>query len=173
MTEFEHTSIGMPPIYGLFDDDKNPLVSVAQAILTLKFDLTLFMETAEEFVDADSVGKLINSIPNFTREDALAIHMYTQESPLYPALNTALRSKDRKLLRECYFPYLRRLLHALEILKRHQNNDGPKETVVIRGVPHDLCSQHPETYVKGHVLSLRTFRLTQSFRWYCDVLGSD
>ena len=52
-------------------------------------------------------------------EEIGAIHMYTQDTPFYGALNGALRDKDRERLKP-FFAYLKLLLTALHKLPRQR-----------------------------------------------------
>jgi hypothetical protein len=71
-----------------------------------------------------------------TRDEAAAIHLYTQESPLYKTLNAYLRDRDRRKLKPL-MPFLKLLLTALHKLP-------PLKTNVYRGVKLDLSAKHPK-----------------------------
>jgi hypothetical protein len=64
-----------------------------------------------------------------------AVHVYTQESPFYHALNTALRQRDRQNLGP-FLPYLKLLLRGLGKLPRG-------DSVVHRGVKGDISAAYP------------------------------
>jgi len=70
--------------------------------------------------------------PHNLSQDEIAIHLYTQETPLYRVLNDRLRSEKRELLVP-FFPYLKLLLRAifkLPVIK----------CPVYRGVTKDLSN---------------------------------
>ena len=69
-----------------------------------------------------------------TADEIAAINLYTQETPLYTTLNTALRKRDRKALM-VWFPYLKILITAVHKLE-------PINTTVYRGVKLDLSQRY-------------------------------
>ena len=77
-----------------------------------------------------AAGNLSSNPHNLSQDEIAAIHLYTQETPLYRVLNDRLRSEKRELLVP-FFPYLKLLLRAffkLPVIK----------CPVYRGVPKDL-----------------------------------
>ena len=69
-------------------------------------------------------------------DQAAAIHLYTQESPVYRELNAALRSRNRNNI-SAFIPFLKLLLSAVYCLPLHS-------THMYRGVKADLSSQYKE-----------------------------
>ena len=76
---------------------------------------------------------------------AMAIYLYTVESPLYSKLNDALRGEDRSILKEHLFPYLRILLEAFACFPRSST-----PLTVNRGVKLDLASMYPDEYAEDN-----------------------
>ena len=72
--------------------------------------------------------------PDITHDHLRAIYLYTTDA-IYPMLNAELRSSNRGLLKEHFFPYLRLLLEAIALLPRMDNQH------LYRGVQKDLVSQ--------------------------------
>lgn len=71
-----------------------------------------------------------------SKEEAMALHIYTQESKFYKVCNTALRAQDRAKILP-FFPYLKLVLRGLRKLPA-------LDTTVYRGVKLDLSSTYPE-----------------------------
>ena len=89
----------------------------------------------------------IASLVGMNDDRAMAIYLYTVESPLYSKLNDALRGEERSLLKEHLFPYLRILLEALACFPR-----SPIPRTVNRGVKLDLVSMYPDEYAKDSTI---------------------
>jgi len=68
-------------------------------------------------------------------DEIAALHLYTQESPLYHSLNAMLRDGDRDKIK-IYFPFLRLMLSAMDKLPKV---DKP----VWRGVNSDISADYP------------------------------
>jgi len=66
-------------------------------------------------------------------EEVAAIHLYTQETPLYAILNARLRAEEREGLKP-FLPYVKLLLSALYKLP-------PVSALVYRGVKKDLSTE--------------------------------
>jgi hypothetical protein len=73
-------------------------------------------------------------------EEAAAINLYTQETPVYGILNARLRDDDRDPLKP-FFPYLHLLVSGLHKLLAHQ---GMQPRAVYRGVTLDLTAHFAE-----------------------------
>ena len=106
------------PIYGL----------MGTALVTL----AIAAEMAAPAVGADLAGSVFLAMMfarrklqsgedphGLSAEEIGAIHMYTQDTPFYGALNGALRDKDRERLKP-FFAYLKLLLTALHKLPRQR-----------------------------------------------------
>ena len=89
-----------------------------------------------------------------TADLAMGVWMYTCESELYKKLNAAMRTTNRALLQAHYFPYIRLLLDALQLIKLKQGNAS---RTVNRGVKCDLVSSKPDKYAKLKRLVLWEF----------------
>ena len=84
------------PVFGCFDNTKNPLVSLDAAVASLhQPDLATFVYQAKAWVRRDATKLEIRRVPDLTADGAMAIWLYTAESPLYTRLNESLRSLDR------------------------------------------------------------------------------
>ena len=81
--------------------------------------------------------KLSSNPHNLSQDEIAAIHLYTQETPLYRVLNDRLRSEKRELLVP-FFPYLKLLLRAMYKLPVIKCS-------VYRGVTKDLS----KSFVSG------------------------
>ena len=92
--------------------------------------------------------------PRLTLDQAVALWLYTLESPLYGTLNRLLRARNRAELMAGFFPYLRLLLEAFAGLA------SPKPRMVNRGVALDLVAANPDLYVKGGELTWWGFSST-------------
>lgn len=149
LLSFENsTDTILSPIMGVFDDSKNPLVDIDRACQFMPFNLVAFLYQSGVF--ASKKKAIVDAVPGLTSEEARAIYMYSAESPLYPALNSALRVADRNVLKSQFFPYLRLLLTALKKLKASQSSGS---MVINRGVKLNLISKFPGEYVKGSKIS--------------------
>jgi len=80
--------------------------------------------------------KLTTNPFNLTEDELAAIHLYTQETPLYRILNERLRSEKRQLLTP-FFRYMKLLLKGLYKLPS-------VSTIVYRGVTTDLSTNFKE-----------------------------
>jgi hypothetical protein len=87
----------------------------------------------------------IQSMAGMDNDRAMAIYLYTVESPLYSKLNDALRGEDRSILKEHLFPYLRILLEAFACFPRSST-----PLTVNRGVKLDLASMYPDEYAEDN-----------------------
>ena len=68
------------------------------------------IDLAYQFAD-----ELLSAGPDphgLTRDDIAAIHLYTQDDPIFTNLNRALRSEERHLVKP-YWGYIRLLQHAI------------------------------------------------------------
>jgi hypothetical protein len=68
-------------------------------------------------------------------DEIAAIHIYTQETPLYSRLNQLLRARDRAQLKP-WLPYLKLLLTAVHRLT-------PVSDTLFRGVRLDIADRYP------------------------------
>ena len=73
------------------------------------------------------------TLGNLTVDQAAAIHIYSMPTPLYPALNTALRNEDRATLKS-FFHYLRLFLSGIYQLPMQSRQ-------LYRGVKANLATQ--------------------------------
>ena len=94
--------------------------------------------------------------PKLTVDQAVALWLYTCESPLYRTLNRLLRARNRAELMAGFFPYLRLLLEAFARLAESH----PKPCMVNRGVARDLVGTNPDLYVRGGELTWWGFSST-------------
>lgn len=83
------------------------------------------------------------------------------------ALNAALRARDRGLLKQHYFPFLRIMMSAL---RRISDAAGKSLQVLNRGVGKDLVSANPEHYIENSRLVWWAF---SSCTKKISVLGND
>ena len=81
---------------------------------------------------------LLNATFNLTIDQAAAIYFYTMETPFYGALNAALRSENRSLIRP-FIKFVKLFLSGLYLLPL-----PPAPTVVFRGVKEHLVTQYPK-----------------------------
>jgi hypothetical protein len=70
------------------------------------------------------------------RDEARAVHVYTQESLFYKELNKRLRLRERESLKP-FFPYLKQFLNGLHRL-------APEDDTVFRGVRLDLSAKYAQ-----------------------------
>eukprot|EP00931_Biecheleriopsis_adriatica_P093727 TRINITY_DN6745_c0_g1_i4.p1 TRINITY_DN6745_c0_g1~~TRINITY_DN6745_c0_g1_i4.p1 ORF type:complete len:493 (-),score=88.17 TRINITY_DN6745_c0_g1_i4:38-1420(-) len=146
ITEYEHVALPLSPIRGCFDDSRNPLVSIDDAIARQPDDLRGELWAAKQFARDPGIRAKTARVIGLTMCMVVAIWMYTTESPLYHKLNAALRSRDRTTLTSFYFPYLRLLLTAIR--KIRAMGDGSVQ-IVNRGVKRDLVKEYPDAYKRG------------------------
>ena len=86
------------PVKGLFDDEKNPRVSIEKAVEALPFDLSSDLWVMKKFLKAKDTKAAIAACPDLTVDGAAAIYLFTCESPLYQ-LNEKLRARNRAELK--------------------------------------------------------------------------
>ena len=105
------------PIKGLFDDAKNPRVSIQVAVAHmakhLDDDLKSELDTSKLHCGQSTEVLALMKQTRMRLDHAQVIYLYTVESPLYRKLNDALRSKDRGVLKAHFFPFLRILIAAI------------------------------------------------------------
>ena len=105
------------------------------------------------------------ALPGMNKERAIALYLYTVESPLYHKLNDALQAEDRTVLRENYFPFLRIFFEALGCFP-----PVVEAQTLTRGVKLDLVTMHPDEFAEGE--ELVWFRMSSCTR-SIEVLKSD
>jgi hypothetical protein len=115
------------PIFGV---DKSPLLDAEKALLLAKdkheglrdsdFEVLPAVWLAKRKTEAAIAGT------DITADEAIAVHVYTQDGPFYKVLNKALRGEQREQLKP-FFSYLRLLRQAFRKLPHIQGN-------VFRGV---------------------------------------
>lgn len=160
LNSFEQTQQVFAPIHGVFDNEKNPLVSIDRAIDSFPFDFRGHLIGAKRWCQTSPIQTAMSQYPKLSPDMAMSIWMYTTESDLHGKLNQSLRSKSRSQLRIHFFPYLRLLLTALDILKQTQyqrdnitttttNNNNRRKLNLYRGVRLDLRRLYPEDYQQG------------------------
>lgn len=138
------------PIRGVFDDAANPAVDIFEAIQALPIDLSAEAWTLQKFLKRAATKDKIAAVAQLTPNGAGAIWLFTCESPLYHELNTKLRARDRKALRQGFFPYLRLLLEGMRALV------SARPRMINRGVPLDVVSLNPGAYAED-----------ESLTWWC------
>jgi len=115
----------------------------APLFLSKQFALEL-LEEGKEPISADHIG---------------AIHIYSQETPLYGTLNSLLREPDRtKLKDQGFLPYLKLLMIALKLL--------PKCTLIVwRGVDKKLAKydKGKKRYWWGFSSTTSSMEIAKSF----------
>eukprot|EP00931_Biecheleriopsis_adriatica_P093730 TRINITY_DN6745_c0_g1_i7.p1 TRINITY_DN6745_c0_g1~~TRINITY_DN6745_c0_g1_i7.p1 ORF type:complete len:493 (-),score=88.72 TRINITY_DN6745_c0_g1_i7:40-1422(-) len=146
ITEYEHVALPLAPVRGCFDDGRNPLVSIDDAIARQPDDLRAELWSAKQFADDPGIRAEMSRVVGLTLCMVAAIWMYTTESPLYHKLNEALRNRDRTTLKSFYFPYLRLLLTAIQKIRAM---GGERVRTVNRGVKRDLVQEYPNAYATG------------------------
>jgi len=156
LLDFDVADTKLAPIEGVHDDTHNPMVSAEAAIE--RFPPALIAPLRKKLLWAMDIfspgtvtARLIDRIPGLTIEGAVAIYLYTVEnsdgSPnLYQEFNKAMRSSNRAVLKQHYFPYLRLIVTAMRALKAYQ---GTEKRILYRGVNLDLGVQYPAIYDKG------------------------
>lgn len=125
------------PIHGLADA---PDLSLADACEAAKCHVGLKdWDSAIAIYAASKKAKKLakaGELDPLSKEEAMALHIYTQESKFYKVCNTALRAQDRAKILP-FFPYLKLVLRGLRKLPA-------LDTTVYRGVKLDLSSTYPE-----------------------------
>ena len=145
LVDFKHVD-GLAAVRGVFDDASNPLVSLDTAIARQSDNLDADVWSAKNWARLVSTKGEIAKVPRLSADMAMAIWLYTAESPLYVHLNATLRTANRQQLKAEYFPFLRLLLTALRVIAAAANSE-PR--MINRGVKLDLVSMQPDVYVKG------------------------
>ena len=112
------------------------------------------MQQARQLIKTKRFISALAAAPQLTLDQAVALWLYTCESPLYGTLNRLLRARNRAELMAGFFPYLRLLLEAFASLA------SPKPRMVNRGVALDLVAANPDLYVKGGELTWWGFSST-------------
>ena len=112
------------------------------------------MKQVKQLIKSKLFISALAAAPRLTLNQAVALWLYTCESPLYRTLNRLLRARNRKELMAGFFPYLRLLLEAFAAL------ETSKPRMVNRGVARDLVAAHPELYAKGSELTWWGFSST-------------
>ena len=143
---YEPASDIASPIHGLYDDVKNPLVSIEEAVAPLADALSFDFaeELSKLFLKAKcpDYAKAIAAVPALTMDMAIAMTLYTADVPVYKKLNEVLRAEDRPYVLKTWFPYLRLLMEGYKLLEAARSHDGSK--MVSRGVPLDLRKLEPD-----------------------------
>eukprot|EP00047_Mylnosiga_fluctuans_P000386 m.192030 g.192030 ORF g.192030 m.192030 type:complete len:361 (-) comp10053_c0_seq14:1171-2253(-) len=125
------------PINGMLHE---PVVPLADAVGATMSDpdmaaVTDLHEMNVHVVTAASFARTHRSqhpADPLSEEDIAVIQLYTQQTPLYPIMNTRLRSLDREVLKP-FRPYIKLLLVALAKLPK-------RSCTVYRGVREDLSA---------------------------------
>ena len=112
------------------------------------------MQQVKQLIKTKLFISALAAAPRLTLNQAVALWLYTCESPLYRTLNRLLRARNRAELMAGFFPYLRLLLEAFAGLAT------PKPRMVNRGVALDLVAANPDLYVKGGELTWWGFSST-------------
>ena len=99
------------PIYGL-KTTKDCGLEEAVKIFQTNSELGKVDMDGMVYLATMSAGNLSSNPHNLSQDEIAAIHLYTQETPLYRVLNDRLRSEKRELLVP-FFPYLKLLLRAM------------------------------------------------------------
>ncbi len=146
------SSNGMP-FQEIFDDSKNPLVSLENAVTSFPFDCKRYMFKLKQHLMETETKEKIHSVPGMSEDFAGSIWLYTIESPLYKEMNAKLREGDVSSVRRHYFPFMRIFLSAIRCL-RDQN---PKFRNVNRGVRCDVVSADPDAYQIGKTILFSSF----------------
>eukprot|EP00966_Prymnesium_polylepis_P336102 7391425-Prymnesium_polylepis.2 len=136
----------LAPISGVFNDVRNPRRPIAEALSHQPNDVDAELYAARAWAEQADTKAAIAAVPGLAAEMAMAVWLYTCETDLYKKLNAALRNGDRAELMSHYFPYIRLLLEALQLIKRAQ---GGGTLTVNRGVKLDLVAMHPSKYAEG------------------------
>jgi len=127
------------PILGV---ENAPVLSIEDALASAQSASLLTNEQTATVVycakkHVKREAKKSGGLCGLTANEASAMHVYTQETPLHRQLNTLLRSRDRTQLK-VFFPHLKLLLTAIHKLP-------PCDATVCRGVPGvDFSSKYVE-----------------------------
>ena len=127
----------LAPIIGVFDEKANPLISFTQAVAAMPLELSSFVWSAKKFARSAAGKAAIAARPGMADDGAMAIWLYTAESPLYVRLNELLRGGDRSSLRGGFFPFTRLLL---ESVCSAAGPGPPAKRMLNRGVVGDVVS---------------------------------
>eukprot|EP01043_Picozoa_sp_COSAG02_P021958 COSAG02_NODE_1127_length_14428_cov_68.304627_7_plen_182_part_00 len=109
----------------------------------LPFDISAEVFVMKQFMKTKEAKAVLAAYPKLTYDSAAAIYLFTCESPLYRQLNKKLRDRDRKALKNGFFPYVRLLFSGYEAMLK------PDARMVNRGVKMDLVSAAPGKYETG------------------------
>ena len=154
------------PIHGLADA---PDLSLADACESAK--LSAQLKTWDSAIALYAAGKMAKKLAKagklepLSREEAMALHIYTQESRFYKVLNASLRAQDRSEILP-FFPYLKLVLRGLRKLPA-------LETTVYRGVKLDLSATYPEDedcIWRGFTSTTSTIKVMES-EMFCGKTG--
>ena len=130
------------------DDNENPILGLKdEPILSFEEAVSHWQRLSSDVLDKDDVAlavecakstarkrKAMNPADPLTLDQIAAIHLYTQQSPIYSVLNAQLRNHDRNALKPA-FPYLKLFLTALYSLP-------PVSSVTVyRGIKGDLSAK--------------------------------
>ena len=129
------------------DDNKNPILGLRQEpIVSFEEAVAHWQRLSSDVLDKDGVALAVdcaisaarkrnamNPADPLTLDQIAAIHLYTQQSPIYSVLNAQLRNRDRNALKPA-FPYLKLFLTALYSLPRVSS------VTVYRGIKKDLSA---------------------------------
>ena len=129
------------------DDNENPILGLKkEPIVSFEEAVWHWQRLNRDVLDEDGVAlavdcaisaarkrKAMNPADPLTLDQIAAIHLYTQQSPIYSVLNAQLRNRDRNALKPV-FPYLKLFLTALYSLP-------PVSSVTVyRGIKKDLSA---------------------------------
>jgi len=130
-TDVDQTPLTLGPITGVRKTPRQPLMEAAMATGVPDMD-------AHGYIAAEKGAAFTAGDPHgLDADEAGALCLYTEESELYPTLNSLLRDRDRKKLLS-FFPYLLLLLTARDKLP-------PFVGTVWRGVKGvDLRDKYPK-----------------------------
>jgi len=134
MVTISHPTMELSPIYGIFSV---PTVSIDIAVQPFQ-NLVPDIEKTAKFTL--KLKRFSNPPYNLTTDEAVAINLYTLESPvnkessLYFVLNEKLREEDRSGIRP-FFSYLKIFLSALKKLPKYKG-------IIWRGVNIDLHTKY-------------------------------
>ena len=144
------------PFQDIFDDSKNPLVTLEEAVTHFDFDLKKHMFKLKRHLVTPEIQEKLQSVRGMNVDMAGSIWLYTIESPLFKEINSKLREGDAISVIRFYFPYLRIFLSALRCL-RDQN---AKFRNVNRGVRCDVVTSDPDSYQIGNKIFFPSFTST-------------
>ena len=118
-----------------------PDVSVKEAFGVMQHgvpSLTPCVLTTEVFLAGKFAKKFKGDPDGLTEDQIAAIHLYTQDTPIYRTLNAVLRERNRSLLLP-FFPFLKLLLGGLYKLPLPAT---PK--TIYRGVNKAMVDKYPK-----------------------------